>query len=222
MTPFLTLAIVSVLSQPVPLNSSSVCSVTVECVMPQYNFGPARSTFVNLDSGREKYRVSYFGPVKFREPPAEPAPLPKPHKILAIGEQLALLQLRRNDAAFIVARRLKQNGAFHPDIRNFRALIPHGYARKLSGGLHEITAAGTIAAAEIINHYGRLHKLHCYSEGRAAGTHVTGCCICGWETSVRKGSYTQRNLRSRFSDHLMTVRAMEDLTAALKPPAKAT
>lgn len=192
--------------------------------MPAYRSGRSAVRVGDRYQFLDKRRVSYFGPpeTQFRPEPPEPAPVKPAHELLGVGDQLALLQLSRRAGAGLVATRLKQNGAFHPDMRNFRALVPHGYAvRNTHNRFHSITSAGTDTVKEIVGHHARAFGLHAYFEGSKGRFEVTGHCICGWQCHVRKGSFTQSNLRSRYDTHVYGAGALKELFAAMKPPAKA-
>lgn len=137
--------------------------------------------------------------------------------MLDIGEQLALLKLKRNESAAAVYNCLIKNGAAHPDIRYFRALVNKGLAARNSDNrFHAITIAGQMAVEPLIlQHCNRLGvHVAIYTPGYSAPLK----CSCGWRSNqyLRRSSKLNRDIA--FERHVQTAEQISALKAAMKPP----
>lgn len=216
--------IVAQANQPFSLKRSScefVSRVTVEsCVMSrQYGrYVPSSRiklepqqlplNFYKLAAGIDQ--IAIYAP-----DPREVVALPKPKLLLA--EQIALLILRRSEAASEIANRMVKNGAFHPRWADYRELARHGYARLSDGSKrHSITSLGSYEADLIVRALSAKLGVHVYSE-RTANFQVEAHCCCGWSSTVQKGIHSSANLHGHFRRHVVTAEGMAGLAKALKP-----
>lgn len=202
----LELILVFHVSQPVLVrNRDLLCWSVQECLMSYYSarpripsskikidFAPTPLNFFKLAAGVETVPVYAPQPVPVVE---------KPKPQLSVGDKLALLTLRRSDAATAIGRALMAKGAFRPDIRNFRRLIGHGYARKNEDNrFHSITPAGACEADKIVRSLAEPLGVHVQTSDVRGWDAMARCC-CGWSASVQRGIYAGRNLARAFARH---------------------
>lgn len=147
-------------------------------------------------------------------PPAVLDPL-----MLDIGEQLALLKLRRSDGTTAVYNRLIQNGAAHPDTRYFRMLCDKALAQpNQTNRFHAITAAGHMAAEQLILHYCNDLNIHVAVYGSRGELE----CACGWKADRFLRRSKRMNTLNAFDNHVRTAEQMRALYRAMKPPGMET
>lgn len=168
-------------------------SVTVESVMRWKDSVYAKPSILNPEK-----KPSPAEQLK-RDVPAylPPAELPP-------GEKLALLTMRRGELALIVAERMKGNGVFFPDMRDYRSLASRGYCRKNPGErYHYLTTPGIYAADTVALAGAKQFGLHYL---RALGNHrayKTFACTCGkWSTMIQRGDHTAGNAALGFDRHV--------------------
>lgn len=207
MIPTLTLAIVSVLSQPLPLNSSSVCSVTsMECSVMSFSTIGHRPYISITALAQSMGKVGY-------EPDQ-----------LSPAEQIALLKCKAWDHhARSLYDEYLARGVMHPRSSDFRKLVCKNLARlDTVSGYHKLTPHGKSAVDTLIMRrfgMGALHAVSVVGEQSFPSTQLK--CTCGWRTSVDTRSNGQSKITAARTNHLRTSERVAELFGAMARPAKA-
>lgn len=91
--------------------------------------------------------------------------------------------------------------------------------RKPANRFHRLTTRGSQVADLVARQLVKERNIHWSWMGGNDGATVTLHCTCGWSCGIARGRNTQMKAIAAHSQHLLTVRSMNDLGALLTPPA---
>lgn len=104
-------------------------------------------------------------------------------------------------------------------LSTFRELSERGYAHKPEGSkYHRLTPEASPLAAAVADELQRRYKIHAPILVRTRNEiakHVTFRCTCGWSCALTAGHRMQLKASNAFTQHLITINAVERLEAAI-------
>jgi hypothetical protein len=116
----------------------------------------------------------------------------------------ALIGMSSQGLARAVSAELRARGTPKPTLAHYQELARRGFARKRAGGpFHLLTNDGFALVDSVARDLAKANAIHIFLDGGGV-YEVKGFCTCGaWSRTRRKGAFTNRNLATAFSDHLI-------------------
>lgn len=138
-------------------------------------------------------------------------------------QQVALLWMHVSHVRHAVTAKLMEDAQDRPGKSDWAALRDHGLCEYKEGKRqHDLTGEGRVAVIKLERELCRKFGIHLISYGGNATWEQFCSCSCGgWTRSFKRGRGTNAEINQSFGRHLDSVKGVEGVYAALKPPRRA-